>query len=165
MKQSKVLLVDAAINLVLGVLLVTYPPVIVAFLGVPTAAQRFYPAILGGVLFGIGIALLLEYFRTSEGMIGLGLGGAVAINLCGAIVLAGFLIFSREVVSARGQMFLWCLVIVLVAVSGMEVLSHRRNKGGGWQAPAARKARPHGHRKNTGQEMQVSAAWHPWGRR
>ena len=83
------LLVDSLINLALGVLLLVFSEGLVDFFGVPAAGQTFYPNILGAVLFGIGLALLIECFRKPQGLIGLGLGGAVAINLCGGTVSLG----------------------------------------------------------------------------
>ena len=43
MKSSKLLLVDALINLILGVLLATFPKSVVVFLGVPDSSTKFYP--------------------------------------------------------------------------------------------------------------------------
>jgi mannose/fructose/N-acetylgalactosamine-specific phosphotransferase system component IIC len=77
--------------MVLGLLLITFPPKVIEFLGVPAAGHRFYLSIFGGVLVGVGIALLTEYLRKPDGMVGLGLGGAIAINLCGCVVLAVWL--------------------------------------------------------------------------
>ena len=58
MKLSKaILIVDAAINLILGVLLLIFSPQVVQLLGVPAAEHSFYPNILGGVLFGAVLAL------------------------------------------------------------------------------------------------------------
>jgi hypothetical protein len=59
----------------------------------------FYPNALGGVLSGIGIALLIEAFREPNGLVGLGLGGAIAINLCDGFTLAA--ISSVELVVHR----------------------------------------------------------------
>lgn len=128
MKHSKVLIVDAAINLILGVLLITYPLPMVEFLGVPLVKNTFYPAILGGVLFGIGVALLIECFRVPNGVIGLGLGGAIAINLCGGVVLAAWLMFADLMIPLRGRVFLWSIVILLVAISGVELVIHFNEK-------------------------------------
>ncbi len=89
--RTNLLRVDGAINLVLGALLLAFPSGLVETLGVPSAEGRFYPSLLGAVLFGVGIALFLEAHRLPGGIIGLGLGGAVAINLvvaCRARVLA-----------------------------------------------------------------------------
>jgi hypothetical protein len=131
MKPASLLMVDATINLVLGVLLIIFPAWLVSLLGVPKAVPGFYAGILGGVLFGIGIALLVERFR-GEG--GLGLGGAVSINLCGGAVLAGWLLFGNLNLPLRGQIFLWVLVMLLVGISSLELLaatvSNRIHKAG-----------------------------------
>lgn len=117
MKTSPLLLVDATINLVLGVLLIIFPKWLVPFLGIPDAVPGFYAGILGGVLFGIGIALLIQFYR---GVGGLGLAGAVSINLCGGTVLAGWLGFGGLSLPFRGQVFLWVLVALLVGLSTVE---------------------------------------------
>ena len=125
MKPSKAILtVDAAINLVLGLLLLTFSPQIVQLLGVPLAEQNFYPNILGGVLFGIGIALLIECFRGSGRLVGLGLGGAIAINLCGGLALTAWLVFGELSIPTGGRVFLWALAVILVVVSSIELLVH-----------------------------------------
>jgi hypothetical protein len=83
MTHSRLLIIDAAINLALGVLLVCFPAQTVQTLGLPQFEQTFYLSILGAVLIGIAIALLIESRRKQQAIVGLGLGGAVAINLCG----------------------------------------------------------------------------------
>jgi hypothetical protein len=118
MKANKTLLLaDATINLILGGLLVFFPGWLVTALGIPAAQQAFYPSILGAVLVGIGIALLLE--RRKGG--GLGLGGAIAINMTGGLVLAAWLLFGGLSLPLRGEAFLWGLVIVLVGISSLEL--------------------------------------------
>jgi hypothetical protein len=90
--QRPLLLADAVINLALGVLLLLYPQWLAAALGMPPVATNFFPNVLGGVLFGIGLALLIAHHGGSQG---LGLDGAIAINLCGAGVVAGWLIVGN----------------------------------------------------------------------
>ncbi len=119
MKRSRLLAIDGIINLILGVLLVLFPAPVVAALGVPEAAG-FYPSILGGVLVGIGLALFIEASGVGSG---LGLEGAVAINLCGGLVLAGWLLFADLYIPLRGTLFLWGLVILLVGISVVELLA------------------------------------------
>jgi len=115
------LTIDAIINLALGAVLIIFPASVVDFLGVPQAVSSFYPSILGAVLFGIGIALIIEIYKTT----GLGLLGAIAINLCGALTLAGWLSFGDLLLPLRGQIFLWSLVFVLVGISTIEwMISH-----------------------------------------
>lgn len=85
MNRSPLLTIDSLINLLLGVLLLVFPRGLISFLGIPEPASASYPNILGAVLFGIGIALWVERGAGRGG--GHGLGGAVVINLCGALVL------------------------------------------------------------------------------
>ena len=123
MKSKKsLLLIDAIINLGLGALLVFFPEGVVSALGVPSAESAFYPSILGAVLFGIGLALLLE--RNSGN--GLGLYGAVAINLSGGLVLGLWLIFGGLQLPLRGEIFLWGLAIVLVGISVVEIMATQK---------------------------------------
>jgi hypothetical protein len=130
MQGNSLLAIDAVINLVLAVLLLTFPRSLVAFLGVPAVENAFYPSILGAVLFGIGAALLVERFRPAWG--GLGLGGAVAINLSGALALAGWLLAGELALPMRGYIFLWALVVSLIVISLVEVMARReRSKGNG----------------------------------
>ena len=83
MNRSLLLTIDSLLNLLLGVLLVVFPRDLISFLGIPQPSSAFYPSILGAVLFGIGIALWMERGADGERARGLGLGGAVVINLCG----------------------------------------------------------------------------------
>ena len=124
MRQSEVLLVDAAINLALGILLIIFSPGGVYTLGVPGTDQRFYTSILGAVFVGIAIALVMEYLRKGEGLVGLGLGGAVSINLCGGLMLAAWLAFGRLDLPLHGRVFLWALVAILVVISTVELVMH-----------------------------------------
>lgn len=128
MKHSPLLLVDAAINLALGVILLTFSPAVVRLFGLPPAQQHFYPSILGAVLFGIGIALLIEYSRKKASSAGLGLAGAVSINLCGGFVLAIWLLFGHLTLPLHGAIILWVLVFVLIGISSLEFFVHRRTK-------------------------------------
>ena len=127
MKNRLILLIDAAINYALGALLLLFCPAIYNFLGVPGAESYFYPNILGAVLFGIGIALTVEALKKDKGITGLGLAGAVSINLCGGAVLAFWLIKGLAV-PLKGQVFLWALVIILVGISTVELIAHLKYK-------------------------------------
>jgi hypothetical protein len=127
MKSERLLLlIDAIINLGLGALLIVFPRPLVTALGVPATESAFYPSILGAVLFGIGIALILQLNRAN----GLALKGAVSINLCGGIVLGVWLLFGRLQLPLRGLAFLWGLVVVIVSISIIEILALRHNRKG-----------------------------------
>ena len=59
-------------------------------------------------------------------MRGLGLGGAICINLCGGIVLALWLIAGDLSLPLRGLVLLWGLVVILVGISIFEFFSQRK---------------------------------------
>lgn len=85
--QKWLLLIDGVINIILGVLLLLYTFGLGDRLGIPKAVTGFYPSILGSVILGIGIALIIERYGVRYQVRGLGLGGAITINICGATVL------------------------------------------------------------------------------
>jgi hypothetical protein len=130
MRFNIILFLDAIINLVLGILLLPASDVIADLLGVPGVGHGFYASILGAVLFGIGIALLFETFKGEHFWTGLGLYGAVAINLCGGIVLAIWLLFAQLALPLRGQIFLWILVFILIIISTIEMVIERHSRKG-----------------------------------
>lgn len=113
MSETVLLNVFALLNGALGFLLVYFPRPLIHFVGLPVTAPRLYVRILGGVLFGIGLALAIEA-ATGEG---LGLLGAVAINLSGAAAVAGSMIFLRLRLPRHGQVTLWLMVTALVGLS------------------------------------------------
>lgn len=126
MNRPKVLLIDALINFILGILLLTFPTRVVQFLGMPQAQTKFYPSIFGAVLIGIAFALSIEYLRKPTGIVGLGLGGAVSINLCAGLVLGIWLLGGQLDIPSRGKVILWALVAVLVVISSIELAVHRK---------------------------------------
>ena len=125
-KESTLLLVDALINLALGIPLTIYPLVMAEFLGLPIPDTPFYASILGAVLTGIGLALLIETFKDSLKITGLGLGGAIVINLCGALVLSVWLIRGRLNIPSRGYVFLGFVAVLVFATAILEIASYRR---------------------------------------
>ena len=123
MKKKITLLIDALINLILAVLLLSFSPGVANFLGVPNAQINFYPNILGAVLLGITIALIVEAFRKdSSKTVGLGLVGAICINLCGGIVIFLWLISGNLDLPLKGEIFLWTLDLILLLISSIELI-------------------------------------------
>ncbi len=124
MKQP-LLLADALINLLLGGSLLFYPQWLVEALGMPEVATTFFPNVLGGVLFGIGLALLIAYRGGTEG---LGLDGAIAINLCGAGVVVGWLVIVPYTIPPRGKITLWIIALVVIGIGLFEIQHRVRTK-------------------------------------
>ena len=128
MNRSLLLTIDSLINLLLGVLLVVFPRDLISFLGIPEPSSAFYPSLLGAVLFGIGIALWMERGADRARVRGIGLGGAVVINLCGALVLSAWLLFGDLSLSIKAAAVLWGIVAVLTVVSLAEIVGVRNDR-------------------------------------
>lgn len=128
MKHGKtLLLIDSTINFLLGVVLLAYSEPVIKLFGLPVTNLNFYPNILGAILFGIGIALFIEYKRKDE-FIGLGLGGAISINMMGGIVLLLWLVFGNLHIPIQGKILLWILNILLIGISSLELMAYLKNK-------------------------------------
>lgn len=122
-KHAILLTIDGIINLVLGILLLLFPFGMAEILGVPQSNVKFYPTILGAVIFGIGIALLIERYGNTRNIRGLGLGGAIAINICGAIALIIWLVSTPLDIPLRGYVILWSVAIIVLVVGIVEILA------------------------------------------
>ncbi len=122
-KHKTLLLVDGAVNLVLGVVLLLYPAGVVGLLGLPPTSTNFYPSILGAVLAGIGVALLVERFGAEKGVRGLGLGGAIATNVCGAGALIVWLLVEPFEIPVRGYVVLWTVATLVLVIAGIELVT------------------------------------------
>ena len=122
-KHKPLLLVDGAVNLVLGVVLLLFPVGVANLMGLPPTSTNFYPSILGAVLAGIGVALLVERFGADKGVRGLGLGGAIAINVCGAGALLVWLLIDPFDIPTRGYAVLWTVATVVLVIAGIEVFT------------------------------------------
>ena len=120
-KHRVLLAIDAFVNLLLGVLLLSFPSGVLGLLGLPPTNTYFYATILGGVLFGIGVALCIELWGSPWGVRGLGLGGAIAINICGAGVLLVWLLLGGLALPPRGQVILWVVTLVVLGIAIAEI--------------------------------------------
>jgi len=121
--KRPLLLADAVINLLLGTLLLLYPQWLVEVLGIPAVTTTFFPNVLGGVLFGIGIALFIAYRGGAQG---LGLDGAIAINICGAGVVVGWLVVAPQTIPPRGKITLWIIALIVIGIGLVEIQHHLR---------------------------------------
>ena len=116
-------MLDGIVNLALGILLVFFPTRLMNAFDLPKVETFFYVHILGAVLFGIGIALLLERFAGKKGITGLGIGGAIAINLCAVAVLIFWLLSGNLELSQGGAIFLWSIAIIVFGIVIAELVS------------------------------------------
>lgn len=126
--RNILLLIDGIINLVLGILLLLYPFGIASILGLPLTNSNFYPSILGAVIFGIGIALIIERFAKPHAIRGLGLAGAIVINFCGAGVLLIWLLIARFDIPLRGYIILWSIAVIVLLVGLVETINEFNKK-------------------------------------
>ncbi len=122
-KKNLLLIVDGMVNLALGVLLIFFPAPLVDAFDLPKVETLFYVNILGAVLFGIGLALLLERFAGEKRITGLGIGGAIAINLCGSAVLIFWLLLGDLKLSPGGGIFLWSIAIIVLGIAIAELVT------------------------------------------
>ena len=122
MKENVLLVSDAVINLALGLPLLFFPKETASFLGLPIPEVTFYASILGAVLTGIGLALLVECYQGPIEITGLGLGGAIAINLCGGGALAVWLLSGALAIPTRGYIFLGLVAVAVLGISLVETL-------------------------------------------
>jgi uncharacterized membrane protein len=122
--SKKILLTsDGAINIVLGATLLSFPLGVGDLLGMPPTDNHFYTTILGGVLFGIGLALFIERNWSASGIRGLGLAGAIAINLCGGGVLLIWLLISPINLSVHGRLILWLVALLVLGIGVVELIT------------------------------------------
>lgn len=124
MTSKKLLMgVDGIVNLALGVLLVFFPAQLISAFDLPRVEMFFYINILGSVLFGIGIAILLECFAGKKAITGLGIGGSIAINLCAVAVLIYWLLIGDLKLSQGGAIFLWSIAIIVFGIAVAELIT------------------------------------------
>ena len=107
----------------LRVLLLLFPAGLGTLLGLPQTNTTFYPTILGEVIFGIGMALLVEVYGGHNNVHGLGLAGAIAINFIGGGILMLWLLFGQFDIPTRGRVILWSVAVIVLLIGIIEVFS------------------------------------------
>ena len=122
-KVQFLLVADAVINLILGALLLFFPAGILEYFALPPTNTYFYSSILGGVIFGIGLALTLEWQKGKVSISGLGLAGAIAINLCGGGTLLYWLLFGDLDIPLKGIITLWIVAVIVIGIGLLELFS------------------------------------------
>lgn len=115
------LTVDAIINVVLGIFLLALPRATIEFFGLPTTETSFYVTVLGAVLLGIGIALWIER-QNEDRWRGLGLVGAIVINMLGAGTVLVWLLLDPFNLPTHGYIVLWMVTLVVLGTGLFELI-------------------------------------------
>ena len=123
--RLRLLEIDSVVNLLLGVALLGMPEATIAFFGLPATDELFYASVLGAVLFGIGVALWAER-KNDERWRGLGLFGAVVINLVAGVTVCVWLIIDPFAIPVRGCVVLWTVAIVVIGIGVVELMGLMR---------------------------------------
>jgi len=123
LKYKILLITDGLVNLILGALLLLFPIGIIDWLGLPKTNTNFYPSLLGAVIFGIGLALFFEVVGYRRRFRGLGLGGAILINIVGSLVLIFWLIFGSLNIPIKGQIILWVVALIVFFIGMAELFT------------------------------------------
>jgi hypothetical protein len=121
--RHALILIDGIINLLIGLVLLLFPWGTGNWLGLPIPDSNFYPVILGAVIFGIGLALMLEWKGPGEKIQGLGLEGAITINFMGGGVLFFWLVLAPFQLPLHGIIILWTVALTVLIVGLVELLS------------------------------------------
>ena len=116
--MQQLLWIETLLKLVPGLLLALAPLTTLRILGLPRPDTGFWPRLTGALLVGIAGALFIEGTHSGHG---LGLAGAIIINLSGATVLATLLALDRGPASTRGRAVVWALTCTLVILSVFEI--------------------------------------------
>ena len=106
------------------------PAGVLNVLGLPPVSHHFYTSILGAVILGVGLALLVDLFGAARGIHGLGLAGAITINLCGGCALLFWLLFYPFDIPVRGHAVLWSVAIVVLGIGIVELATWSWQKVG-----------------------------------
>lgn len=117
--MQQLLWIETVLKLAGGVLLVVAPLTLARVLGLQRPASGFWPRLLGALLIGLAAATFIE--ARFAGSRGLGLAGALAVNLAGAGVVAAELVMGSAAPSRRGRVVLWLVVIVLGLLAVAEI--------------------------------------------
>ena len=106
-----------------GLVMLLMPVSAARLAGLPHTSSTFWPRLFGAALIGIAGAFAVEGYHQAGGAIaakGLGLGGAVIINLTTLLALFGTLIFAA-VATWRGRLLVWLLILLLLFLTVIEI--------------------------------------------
>ena len=117
--RDQLLWVEAIVRGALALALIAVPKQVIAVLGLPRTEDTFWPRLVGAIFTGMAIAAYFEgHFKPASG---LGLGGAIAINLATAFALATALVVGGLALPRRGRLLMWISTAALVVLSLFEL--------------------------------------------
>ncbi|MDX2258165.1 MAG: ABC transporter permease [Hyphomicrobiaceae bacterium] len=102
-----------------GAVLLLLPLTAAQVLGLPKPRSGLWPRLLGAVLLGLAAATYME--GAAQGSRGLGLAGAIAINLVAAAVITTLLVLEGAAETVRGRLILAILAGLLVLLALVEI--------------------------------------------
>jgi hypothetical protein len=100
-------------------LLLIAPTLSIRTLGLPAAEPSFWPRVCGALMGGIAFAIAAVGLNWTS--TGIGLGGAIAIDVTLAVTLLSTLVIGPTAPTRRGRLLLWVLVLALVALALVSV--------------------------------------------
>lgn len=107
----------------IGLIMLLAPITTAKLAGLPHGNSAFWPRLFGAALLGIAAAFAFEgytRFNTSITAGGLGLGGAVLINLVTILCLIGSIIF-KGASTRRGRLLIWSMCLLLTFLMLFEI--------------------------------------------
>lgn len=111
----QLLWIELVIKLAGGLLLLAVPLTTIAVLGLPKAANAFWPRMLGAVLVGLAAATYVDTnVRLGHG---LGLAGAFVIDLVSGLGLASLLFLKQGPDTWRGRAVVWVAAVGLIVLA------------------------------------------------
>jgi hypothetical protein len=118
------MLVNTIIYLLAGAALALFPTQFFDFLPLQPGIHLFFLSILGVLVFGLGLALMIERFRSTHDRItGLGLGGLIVINSCASLAIFLWLLSRSLDLAAIELSIIWTVLAALVIITIFEIVS------------------------------------------
>jgi hypothetical protein len=77
---------------------------------------------------GIGIALFLEWRRKKSDCVGMGISGAIIVNICASLALLVWLTFGDLPIPLRGKLILWGLIVIILGVTITEIIYVKKSR-------------------------------------
>ncbi len=116
--MQQLLWIETLLNFFGGLPLIVAPLATIRLLGLPPTPTGFWPRLLGTLLLGISLAMFLE--GSVSGSRGLGLAGALIINVSAVSMMVAMLLLEAGPPSARGRALMWALIVLLLWLSALE---------------------------------------------